>query len=55
MTVTQAEATLKQNSLNINIDGTNGKVISQEPTYGTIVDEGTIINVNIAEELKDAH
>lgn len=55
MTASQAEATLKQNNLNINIDGTNGKVISQEPTYGTIVDEGTIINVNITEELKDAH
>ncbi len=55
MSASQAEATLKQNNLNINIDGTKGKVISQEPTYGTIVDEGTIINVNITEVLKDAH
>lgn len=55
MTATQAASVLKENNLNINIDGTNGKVISQEPTYGTIVDEGTIINVNIAEELRDAH
>lgn len=55
MTAAQAESTLKANNLNIKIDGTNGKVISQEPTYETVVEEGTIINVVIAEELKDAH
>lgn len=55
MTMQEAQNVLRQNNLNIKIDGTKGKIVSQEPTYGTVVEEGTIINVVIAEELKDGH
>lgn len=56
MTVAQAESALKANNLNIKIDdGTTGVVISQEPTYGSIVEEGTIVSVVISEELKDGY
>lgn len=54
MTATQATNELKSRNLNISIDGTNGIVISQDPTYETEVEEGTVIHVVIKEELKDA-
>ncbi len=55
MTATQAEATLKQHNLNIKFDGTSGKVVSQEPIYDTTVEEGTIINVVIAEDMQGGY
>lgn len=55
MSATQAEATLKQHNLNIKFDGTGGKVISQEPTYGTQLEEGTIINVVISEDAQGGY
>lgn len=53
MTSAQAENALKSKNLNISVEGTNGIVVSQEPTYETEVEEGTVINVVIKEELKD--
>lgn len=54
MTVAQATNALKSKKLNINIEGT-GKVITQTPSYDISVEEGTIVNVTLQEELKDAH
>lgn len=55
MSPAQATNVLKAKNLNIQIDGTNGIVVSQDPTFETEVEEGTVINVVIKEELKDAH
>lgn len=54
MSSEEAKKTLKANNLNIQIDGTTGYVVSQEPTYETEVEEGTVINVVIKEALTDA-
>ena len=53
MTAEQAANSLRSQNLNISVDGTNGIVITQEPTFETEVEEGTVINVVIKEELKD--
>lgn len=54
MPVDQAISVLKSHNLNIQKDGTKGIVVSQDPTYETEVEEGTVINIVIKEELKDA-
>ena len=54
MTAEAARNALRANNLNIQIDGTVGYVVSQEPTYETDVEEGTVINVVIKEALTDA-
>lgn len=53
MTVSEATKTLKASNLNIQIDGTRGIVVSQDPTYETKVEVGTVINAVIKEELRD--
>lgn len=53
MTVEQATNALKAKNLNISIDGNKGIVVTQEPTFETEVEEGTVINVVVKEELKD--
>jgi stage V sporulation protein D (sporulation-specific penicillin-binding protein) len=55
MTAAQATNALRAKNLNIKIDGTSGVVSSQEPTYETEVEEGTIVNVVISEELNGAY
>ena len=50
----EARKILRQNNLNISIEGTSGIVVSQDPTYETEVEQGSIINVVIKQELKDA-
>lgn len=54
MTEEQAINSLRSKNLNVQIDGTNGIVISQDPTYETEVEEGTVVHIVIKEELKDA-
>ena len=54
MTALQATNALKSKNLNIQVDGTKGIVISQDPIFETEVEEGTVVNVVIKEELKDA-
>lgn len=54
MTVAEAINSLKSKNLNVNVDGTKGVVVSQEPTYGTEVEEGTVINIVVKEKLVDA-
>ena len=53
MNMVDATTTLKASNLNVNITGTRGIVVSQEPIYDAEVDEGTVINVVIKEELRD--
>ncbi len=54
MTKEEALNSLKSKNLNIQVDGTTGVVVSQEPTYESEVEEGTIVHVVIKEKLKDA-
>ena len=52
--VVEARKILKDNKLNIEVDGNNGVVVTQDPTYDTIVEQGSVINVVVKQELKDA-
>ena len=54
MSAEQATEALRAKNLNIKIDGTKGIVSSQDPTYETEVEEGTIINVVVKEKLNGA-
>lgn len=51
MTAEQAINSLKSKNLNVQIDGTSGTVVSQEPTYETEVEEGTVVNIVIKDTL----
>ena len=51
MTAEQAINSLKSKNLNVQIDGTTGTVVSQEPTYETEVEEGTVVNIVIKDTL----
>lgn len=51
MSVDEATAKLKEYNLNINVSGSTGIVVSQDPTYDTVVKEGSVVNVVIKEEL----
>lgn len=50
LTVDEARAKLKENHLNIKIEGEEGKIISQEPAANKSVEEGTIVDVVIQKE-----
>ena len=52
MTAREATAKLKEHNLNINIDGSTGIVVSQDPTYDTEITEGSVVHVVIKEELQ---
>ena len=52
-TIEEATQILKNSKLNIKADGTKGVVVSQDPTYDVEVEEGTVINVVIKEQLRD--
>lgn len=54
MTLEQASNVLKSKNLNIQIDGNTGIVVSQDPTYETEVEEGTVVHIVIKEKLTDA-
>lgn len=54
MSYLQAKSALKQRNLNIHVTGT-GTVLSQDPMAGTSVEEGTVINVTLKNEIQDAH
>lgn len=51
MTAEQAENSLRSKNLNIQVDGTSGTVVSQDPTFETEVEEGTVIHVVIKDTL----
>lgn len=54
MSYAQARNALKAKNLNIHVTG-SGTVLSQDPMYGTSVEEGTVINVTLKKEIQDAH
>ena len=54
MSAEQATKTLRNLGLNIKITGTVGNVVSQDPYYGTEVEEGSVVKVVIKEDLVDA-
>ena len=54
MGVYQARSTLLSNKLNVQISG-SGTVISQDPTYGTQVEEGTVIKINLKDTSGETH
>jgi len=54
MTYAQARNALKAKKLNINVTG-SGIVLSQDPMAGSTVEEGTVVNVTLQKENKDAH
>ncbi|MFR5190659.1 MAG: penicillin-binding transpeptidase domain-containing protein [Clostridia bacterium] len=54
MSFAQAKNALKAKNLNIHVTGT-GTVLSQDPMAGTTVEEGTVININLHQEIQDAH
>lgn len=51
MTTEQAINSLRSKNLNVQIDGTSGIVVSQEPTYETEVEEGTVVHIVIKDTL----
>ncbi|HOZ54535.1 MAG TPA: penicillin-binding transpeptidase domain-containing protein [Clostridia bacterium] len=51
LTYLQAKNSLSSKNLNIKIVGTSGKVISQDITAGSSVEEGTVITITLQEEL----
>ncbi len=53
MTSAQAISALRAKNLNIEVEGSNGIIISQDPTFETEVEEGTVVHVVIKEELTD--
>ena len=54
MSVGAAKAALKAANLNIKVEGTKGIVVSQDPSYETEQEVGTVVNVTIKEQLKEA-
>lgn len=54
MTVAEATNALKAANLNISVEGTSGVVISQDPSYETSAEVGTVINVVIKEAMNNA-
>lgn len=53
MSVSDAKRLLRQSNLNIEVEGTEGVVVSQAPTFDTQIEEGSVIKVVIKEELTD--
>lgn len=49
MTAAQAANSLKSKNLNITVEGT-GNVSTQEPAFGTQVEQGTVVKVILKEE-----
>ena len=53
MTLSQAKNALASKNLNIQSTG-NGKVISQDPTVGTSVEEGSVVKVTLQEDISSS-
>lgn len=52
-TLDEATKILQSKGLNIKAEGEKGIIVSQEPSYDIEVNEGTVINVVVKEELID--
>lgn len=53
MTAEQAINILKAKNLNVNVTGNTGVVLSQDPTFDTMVEKGTVVNIVIKEKITD--
>lgn len=53
-TVTAAKEALRAAKLNVKVEGTKGIVVSQEPSYETEQEVGTVVNIVVKEQLKEA-
>ena len=49
-TISQAKQLLKEKNLNIDIKGSSGVILTQDPISGTSVEEGSIITVTLQEQ-----
>ena len=52
--VYQARNMLAARNLNIHISG-SGMILSQDPMAGSLVEEGTVINVTLQDVIQDTH
>ena len=53
MSISEARNTLRGAKLNVSAEGTKGIVVSQEPSYETEQEVGTVVHIVLKEELKD--
>ena len=53
MSITAAKTALKAANLNMKLEGDKGIVVSQEPSYETEQEVGTVVNVTVKEQLKE--
>lgn len=51
LTIEEAKAKLKQQNLNVIVEGTRGVVVSQSISAGNMTEAGTVINIVVKEEL----
>lgn len=54
MTYYQAKNALRNCNLNIHVSG-KGTVLSQDPMAGSLVEEGTVVNITLHTEVQDTH
>ena len=50
LTITEARQKVKEHKLNIKIEGTEGKVVSQEPQGEKSVEEGSVVDIVVQKE-----
>lgn len=53
MSASQAINALKAKGFNVSFTGSTGVVVSQEPSYDTLAEEGTVVNLVLKEKLVD--
>lgn len=49
-TLSQAKQILKEKNLNIDVKGSSGVVLTQDPINGTSVEEGSVITVTLQQQ-----
>lgn len=54
MSVSSAKNAIRAANLNVKVEGTSGVVVSQEPSYETEQEVGTVVNITVKEQLKEA-
>ena len=54
MSISAAKAAIRAANLNVKVEGSSGVVVSQEPSYETEQEVGTVVNITVKEQLKEA-
>lgn len=54
MSISSAKNAIRAANLNVKVEGNSGVVVSQEPSYDTEQEVGTVVNITVKEELKEA-